>query len=179
MSRHVHRLRLRAAGEGGFTLVELVAVMIILLVVLTALTTAFVSATRAELDMNNRFQAQQQARLGVDRMRREIHCASAVTLTSSSSITATLPAACPTAGGVELQVTYSVAEIAESRYQLQRAGETVADYVTTAAVFSYVDPSATSLGKLRVDLPVDLRPGDAVPAWRLTSDIVLRNTARG
>lgn len=178
MSRLLHRLRARAREEAGFTITELVTVMGILLVVLTALTTAFVSATRAELDMNNRFQAQQEARLAVDRMRREIHCASALVLESPSSVTATLPAACPTAGGTELAVTYSVVE-GSGGLELRRADEAIAHHITSTAVFSYVEPSAVALGKLRVDLAVDLSPDDATPAWRLTGDIVLRNTARG
>src|SRR5918999_776283 len=67
-------------GEEGYTLVELIAVMAILLTVLTALTALFASGAKAELDANRRFEAQQEARLAVDRMRREIHCASAVAL---------------------------------------------------------------------------------------------------
>ncbi|HEY2935179.1 MAG TPA: prepilin-type N-terminal cleavage/methylation domain-containing protein, partial [Gaiellaceae bacterium] len=64
--------RLRA--EGGFTLVELLTVTVILTIVLTGLTTLFVQGSNAELDMNNRFQAQLNARLALDRLRRDLHC---------------------------------------------------------------------------------------------------------
>jgi prepilin-type N-terminal cleavage/methylation domain-containing protein len=58
--------------ERGFTLIELVQASAILSVVLTALTVLFVQATNAELRMNERFQAQQRARVAVDRMRRHV-----------------------------------------------------------------------------------------------------------
>ena len=50
-------------NEGGYTLVEMLVVMAILGVVISGLTTIFVSGSHAELDLNRRFQAQQQARL--------------------------------------------------------------------------------------------------------------------
>jgi hypothetical protein len=43
---------------------------------------------------------------------------------------------------------------------------------------AYVPPASGSLGKLSVDLPVDLTPGDAKQRYRLQDDIVLRNTPR-
>ena len=51
--------------------------------------------------MNRRFQAQTQARLGLDRLRREVHCAMSVT-TANGGATAilTIPATCPTSGGL-------------------------------------------------------------------------------
>ena len=55
------------------SLVEPLQVTVILAVVIGALTTVFVRAMNSELDMNQRFQAQQEARLAVDKMRREIH----------------------------------------------------------------------------------------------------------
>ena len=33
-----------------------------------------VSGTNAEVDMNRRFQAQTEARLGLDKLRSEVHC---------------------------------------------------------------------------------------------------------
>ena len=49
--------------------------MIIMSVVLTGLTTLFVQGSNAELDMNRRFEAQQDSRVALDKIRREIHCA--------------------------------------------------------------------------------------------------------
>ena len=86
-------------GRGGYTLIELLAVLTIFLIVVSALTTLFVSGAKAELDANRRFQAQLSARVAFDQMRREIHCASSLTFTSAASVTITLPPGCPSAGG--------------------------------------------------------------------------------
>ena len=178
MTRLRDRLGRRPLGEGGFTLIELITVMAILLVVLTAIASVLVSGTKAEQDINNRFQAQQEARLAVDRMRREIHCSTGIILTSASSITVTLPAPCPTTGGSAINVVYDTVNVSSGRYQLRRAGVRIADYLTSGSVFSYVAPSAAALGKLHVDLPVYVTPTNAVGRWRLQVDIVLRNTNR-
>ena len=50
-------------GRGGYTLIELLAVLTIFMVVVTALTQLFVSGAKAELDANRRFQAQLSALL--------------------------------------------------------------------------------------------------------------------
>jgi prepilin-type N-terminal cleavage/methylation domain-containing protein len=179
MTGALHRLRCRIASERGYTLVELLQVTVILGVILAAITTLFVRASIAEVDMNRRFQAQQEARLAVDRMRREIHCASLVTPSgASSSITVTLPAGCPTVGGGSTTVVYDTQLVSTGRYQLRRAGVRVADYVTAPAVFNYTSQSTSSLGKLSVTLPVNLKPADTGKEWKLEADIVLRNTTR-
>ena len=60
-------------------------------------------AARTEVDQTKRFQAQQEARLALDALRREIHCASAVTShdrhaagTARPSARSTLGSYCPT-----------------------------------------------------------------------------------
>ena len=88
------RIRLRA--QAGYSLVELLAVLAIFITVVTALTSLFVAGARSQLELNRRFEAQQNARLAPDRMRREVHCASSLTFTSASSVTIMLPATCPT-----------------------------------------------------------------------------------
>ena len=66
----IGRIRTRLAAEHGYSLVELVTVVAILTIVISSLTTVFVSASNGELDMNRRFQAQQNARLAMDKLRR-------------------------------------------------------------------------------------------------------------
>jgi prepilin-type N-terminal cleavage/methylation domain-containing protein len=168
----------RGGGEAGFTLIELMVVMVILTTILTALTTLFISGVRAELDSNRRYQAQHEARTALERLRREGHCASAVTATSgvpTSTITITLPAACP---GPDTTVVYAVTTSANGGYALQRGGVLVADYLTQSDVFTYYAPSAASLGRLHVDFDVDVHPSGGSTSWRLVDDIVLRNTVR-
>ena len=66
----------RLAGERGFTLIETLVVVAILLIVLGALVDGFASVSKAEVDQTNRASDQQAARQALDRMRKDIHCAS-------------------------------------------------------------------------------------------------------
>ena len=170
-------------SEGGYTLVEMLTVLVIFSTVMSALLILFVQGTNAELDMNNRFQAQQGARLALDKIRREAHCATAVTVSSASSVTLNLPSYCPTGNG---SVTWCTASLGASRYGLFRkvgaacdsAGVRWADYLTTANVFSYAAQSPTSLAKLSVDFRIDVKPSRTVDTYELKDDIVLRNSTR-
>ncbi|HMJ00730.1 MAG TPA: type II secretion system protein [Gaiellaceae bacterium] len=174
----LRKLRRLVAGESGYTLMELVMVLAILGIVVGALTTLFVGATNAEFESNRRFQAQQAARIAIDKMRREIHCASAITPTgATNSISVTLPSQCPSAGGSQTIVTYDTAGSGQ-RFQLRRNGVNLADYATLQNAFNYTAPvSGTSLGKLRVTLPINTKPTNG-REWRLVADMVLRNTTR-
>lgn len=169
--------------ERGYTLVEMLTVLVIFGTVMSALLVLLVQGTNAELDMNNRFQAQQDARLALDKIRRETHCASAVTVSSASSVTLSLPSYCPTGNG---SVTWCTVSLGTSRYGLfRKAGATCdstgvrwADHLTTANVFSYAAQSSTSLAKLSVDFPVNVKPSRTVDTYELKDDIVLRNSTR-
>jgi prepilin-type N-terminal cleavage/methylation domain-containing protein len=179
MTKRLHRLGRLLASERGYTLIELLQVTVILGVVLGAIMVLFVNATTAEVDMNRRFQAQQGARVAVDRMRREIHCSSAITPAgAAAAITVTLPSQCPGAGGVQVDVTYDTSLVSTNRYILRRNGVTLADYLTVANAFNYTAPTQQKLGILRVDLPVNVKPSETHKTWRLVSDVVLRNTRR-
>ena len=59
------RLVQRTRSTSGYTLIELVVVLSIFTIVVTALVQLFTSGAKAELDMNRRFQAQQEARLAL------------------------------------------------------------------------------------------------------------------
>jgi type II secretory pathway pseudopilin PulG len=173
---------MRLTREYGYTVVELLVVLLILGAVMGSLTTVFVHAASAELDLNNRFQAQQNARLALDKLRRETHCASQASVASSSSVTLTLASYCPTGNG---SVTWCTVG-SGSRYGLYRkagaacdaTGVKWADYLTTGAVFAYTAQSPTSLAKLRVDFPIDLKPTKSVESYELVDEIVLRNSVR-
>ena len=178
MARLVRRLRARR-GESGFTLIELLISMIVMVTVVTSLTTLFVSGSRAQVDLNRRFEAQESARVAIDRLRREVHCADLVTVTSASNITVRLPAHCPTAtGGAITNVVWDLQSVSTNRYRLRRAGSTVGDYITNSSVFTYTAQSSTSLAKLNVDLRVNRNPIEGWKQWRLRTDIVLRNSLR-
>jgi type II secretory pathway pseudopilin PulG len=178
------RLQRLAAAEGGYSLPELVTVCAILGTVLGALTALFVQASNAEVDMNRRFHAQVEARLALDKLRREVHCASTITPQDvlTNSVTITLGSQCKTGSGQFTWCTYG----SGSRFALYReAGTTCdnvasvrwADYLTTGPIFTYTKP-AGELAKLHVELPVDLDPNRSPPVWKLADDIVLRNSTR-
>jgi prepilin-type N-terminal cleavage/methylation domain-containing protein len=170
-------------SERGYTLVEMLTVLVIFGTVMTGLMALFVQGTNAELDLNNRFQAQQAARLALDKIRRETHCASAVTVSSATSVTLSLPSYCPTGNG---SVTWCTVSLGPSRYGLFRktgaacdsTGARWADYLTSGNAFSYAAQSTTSLAKLSVDFPVNVKPSRSVDTYELKDDIVLRNSVR-
>jgi prepilin-type N-terminal cleavage/methylation domain-containing protein len=172
-----------ARDERGYTLVELVVVMVILSIVMGGLTGAFTAGVRAELRANREFQAQQNARLALDRLRHELHCGSAVSAAAGTpvpSVTVTLPDVC---AGSDTSVTYATATVAANRWSLTRTVSpgpplVIADYITASAIFTYSAPAAGTLGKIHVDIPVNLNPADPGTEWRLVDDIVLRNTDR-
>jgi prepilin-type N-terminal cleavage/methylation domain-containing protein len=76
--------RLRLRDQGGFSLVEMIVVVAILGIVLSGITIVFVSGTRAEVQVNDRFQAQEAARLALAAIRQDAHaaCAASVTVVS-------------------------------------------------------------------------------------------------
>jgi prepilin-type N-terminal cleavage/methylation domain-containing protein len=95
----IARLRARLSENRGYTLSEMIVVLAILGIVIAALTQLFVSASRAQADMSKRVEAQQNARVALDKLRREIHCANAIGGTvPGSSITITLGTYCQTSG---------------------------------------------------------------------------------
>jgi len=187
------RLLRRLQRERGYSLVEMLIVLSIMGIVMGSLSTVFVQASNSEADMNNRFQAQLGARLALDKMRREVHCGSVATPAgSSSSVTLTLPSYCKTGSG---SITWCTRNVATSRYALYRvAGATCtggvkwADYLAPSSsaavcsgalcIFTYIGQSASSLAKLHVDFPVNVKPSRSVDMYELQDDIVLRNSTR-
>jgi prepilin-type N-terminal cleavage/methylation domain-containing protein len=127
----------RLAAEGGYTLSEMIVVLAILLIIVGALTQLFVSASTAQVDMTRRFEAQQEMRVALDKLRREIHCASDATAdngvplaaaTAYPAVRFALPGYCPTnpttsdPTPVTAHLTWCTAPVAGSpnRYQLWR-----------------------------------------------------------
>jgi hypothetical protein len=181
----MRRLWRALRAEGGTSLVELVGVMLILSTVVGAVTTTFIEGTRSELDSNNRFRAQIDAGIALDRLRKDVHCASDITPTGASgSITLTVPSGCPTTGVTT--ITWCALG-SGTHYTLYRdtttctaSSKPYADFLTSASVFNYTAPVlATSLGILNVDLKVNVNPTKATDLFEVQDNIVLRNTLRG
>ena len=173
------RRRFRALGaQDGYTLVELLTGLGILGTVVTTLTSVFVSATGAEVGLRSRFAAQTAATTALDRLRRDVHCASAATASSPSAVTLAVP--CVTGGVVKWCTAGSA-----GRFTLRRVASSAtcnatsaqfADFLTTGSVFAYEPQSINNLPRLRVELPV--RQTGMAAAYRLCDILVLRNGAR-
>jgi prepilin-type N-terminal cleavage/methylation domain-containing protein len=198
--RRLRALRARLVREErGYTLVELLTVIVILGIVMEGLTTMFVSASNAEVDMNNRFQAQQTARIALDKIRREVHCAQDAGSTTPNTavwlVTLTVPTYCKTYSG-STTVTWCTKNVSTNRYALYRINSgsatctggvkwadnlrptsTAAVCGTALCVFNYTTATG-SLAKLHVDLPINVKPAKTVETYELIDDLVLRNSVR-
>jgi prepilin-type N-terminal cleavage/methylation domain-containing protein len=188
------RVRDRIRRDDGYTLVEMVVVMAILGFVLAGLTTVFVSGSSAQLDLNRRFQAQQQARLALDRIRVDVHCASAAQAQTISTYpgvklaVGNCYAATPTVSWCAIQVSTT-----PSRYQLWRSTATtnictgsdttrvlVADYLTTTAnIFTTSNIPQFGLQTVNLDFKVSANAtATTKDVYELTDAIVARNSLR-
>ena len=200
MRRLLDDLHKRLAREQtGYTLVELLTVIVILGVVMEGLTTMFVTASNAQVDMNNRFQAQQTARVALDKIRREVHCASGAASTPQnqqvSLVNLNLATYCKTYSGSAV-VTWCTRTSATSGYALYRinsssstctGGVKWADNLQATStaptcsgalcVFNYQTQTGY-LARLHVDFPVNVKPTKSVETYELVDDLVLRNSAR-
>lgn len=172
--------------ESGYNLIELLTAMGILGIVMTSLTTVLVSATNADVRMNQNFQAQTQARMALDRFRREGHAACRADPagpTASITLTFLTSGACPASGG--RQVSWCTVATGANRYGLFRAtGATcdataakVADYLTTASTFNY-QTTSQQRPKIAITIPVNPYPNASRGTYRLDGDVVLRNVNR-
>jgi prepilin-type N-terminal cleavage/methylation domain-containing protein len=186
--------------ESGFSLIELLTALSILLIVMVSLTTLMVSATKSEVDLTQRVQAQQNARLALERMRHEIHRACKVehmnlaagTVDTSSGaktnvrLTPPVSSACPLITNPSTAVTWCMSG-SGSRWVVRRVvgtpsvcigGRAEADYITSSTPFTLPTPPSGSLVKLNVNFPVDIDPADGKRAYRLEDSLVLRNSTR-
>jgi prepilin-type N-terminal cleavage/methylation domain-containing protein len=183
-----HRLRV-VRETGGFSVIELLVALAILGTVLSAILGLFASAINSEVDLTKRVRAQEQARLGLDMLRRDVHCASETSgLTvdiASSIVTFILPAGCPST--TTAQVTWCVKTTATpNRNRLYRVpgsscgtagGVHWADYLTTTDIFTYTKAGGER-AKLNVELLVDLDPATPSRQYALRDALVLRNSLR-
>jgi prepilin-type N-terminal cleavage/methylation domain-containing protein len=192
------------SDERGYTLVEMLVVMMILGVVIGGLTTIFVSGSRAELDLNRRFQAQQQARLALDRIRVDLHCAEKAQVQTINTYNG-LAISAPNCSTSTIDWCLVPSTAMTGRYALYRTTSTtnqcgatdtarlkVADYLltnTTNAALTGLPASRTVFGTTQttpsaqlltvlVDFPVSVNPTSTQDVYELKDAIVARNSAR-
>ena len=168
-------------GEAGYSMTELLVVMIILSAVLAGLTTAFVGGSKAEADANRRVQAQIQAAAAFDRLRRDVHCASSASI---SGATMTLSGC--SSGTVDWSAAASSTCTATgyTLYALSRTFNSFtkqyADCLTSStSIFTYIAPVAgTSLAKVHAVITANANPAKPLQSFALEDDIVMRNSVR-
>jgi prepilin-type N-terminal cleavage/methylation domain-containing protein len=194
------------ARDDGYTLAEMIVVMAILTVVLGGIVSLFTSGIRASSDQNQRVEAQQESRLALNKLRRDVHTSctistpatyntwtSSVTLYSWSDACASGANAvtwCTSASGSTYVLYRTVATSCTGSRQ------TMVTSLTAANAFAYVPPNSHvisvgagtgaaaiatqdasfALPRLHVDLTVN-RAG-ATHSYRLVDDIALRNGPR-
>jgi prepilin-type N-terminal cleavage/methylation domain-containing protein len=181
----IRRLRdLRLRREGGYSLVEMLVVMVIMTIVFAGVTAVFVAGSKAQADQDRRFQAQLSTRTALDQIRRDIHCASDVTPYATNSVTLKISGC---SGGDVSWCTVAVAGTT-NRYALYRqagtscssSGTKIADYLTMANAFPEFAHTAgcLCLASLRVDFIVSVKSSTTVDSYDLGDTIYLRNSTR-
>ncbi len=186
----MRKLLRRLSAEDGYSVTELLTVLAILATVVTPIVLLFASGSKAQIEMNQRFQAQQNARLALAKLRRDVHCAASATTVPAASANASRVTLTPPASGcgtaLTTATTWCTLPVATSRWALYRkpgttcdtAGVKVADYLTAANVFVYTPRSTSRLATLRVDFPVDV-DAKAGSSYRLQDELALRRSGRG
>ena len=197
------RARRLAADDRGVGFVELLVAMVVLATVLVPLTAAFGSATRASIEQADRFASEENARMALEKLRKDAHCAHAVGGLAANEmggwtllLTETNTSGEDDCPGLIQQnaasVQWCTAAVAGSteRFQLYRESDAdqsctgatatfLADFLTGPDVFSLPACSAGEAPAVGVALVVD-RHGAASTAgsYTLQDQIALRNADR-
>jgi prepilin-type N-terminal cleavage/methylation domain-containing protein len=182
----VRLLLRRLRAERGFTLVELLVTMAIMLIVISALVQMATSGNQAENELNLRFQAQEQARLGLDSFRREVHNACSATIAGGGAQITLMNNA--QTGSFTCNVVGSnwCTSGSGQRYALYRqaaagacgTGVRRADYLIGGAIFSLPTLAAGQLPKVTIDMTVNRQPTIGHLNYRLDDAVALRNARR-
>jgi prepilin-type N-terminal cleavage/methylation domain-containing protein len=162
--------------ERGFTLVELLVVMILLGIVLGVIVDVFISGTRAAYVTNSNLNAQQDIRTGLNRLEYEGRCGSSATiLNSGAGVSFTLPTVC---SHVSPAVSWCVAGGVLTRYLASSctgAGAPFARNITSATPFS-LQAVTPDLQEVLIDLTAN-PTGTAAGSFSVTDAITLRNSS--
>lgn len=183
----VRRLVRRLRSERGFTLIEMMTTMALLAIAVTALVQLSTSGTKAEHELNLRFQAHQEARLGLDVFRREVHNACSATVSGggtqvllmNNAQVGTYPCNlvgsnwCTTGSGTRFALYRQAAAGACG------TGQKRADYLLSGAIFSLPAVAAGQLPKVSIDMTVNREPSVDHLKYRLDDAVALRNARRG
>lgn len=150
-------------NQKGFSLIEMMVVVVILGLIVLGLVTFFTGGVRSWMSGQSQLEAQRNARQAMDIMVREIREGESVSSGTTTSITVDIPALGSDPAG---SVTYTWSGI--SGDPINREGNPLIDNVKTVSFIS-TDPS-----KVHILLEVDV-DDDGKPDITLNTDINLRN----
>jgi prepilin-type N-terminal cleavage/methylation domain-containing protein len=196
----LRRLSARLGREDGFTLVEMLSVMVLLGILLSPIITSLVATMSAQARQASAVTAQEQARLALERMRLDIHCAHSVAapFANTSGGTTILLNETNTSGvaecpGLLAQNAYSVQWCtvpypgSTTRYRLFREDDVnvacsgsvstfQVDYLSQPSVWTTPGCTGGAVPTVTVALSVDVSPGTtAAGSYDLDDQIALRN----
>ena len=176
MTAHATMRARLAREEHGFTLVELLIVMILLVILMAPLIDAFVSGTNAAYVTNSRLTAQQDIRTGLARLEYEGRCGSSATLLNSGAgVSFTLPSVC---SHVSPAVAWCISGGVLTRYlatTCSGAGEPFAKNITSATPFS-LQANTGDLQEVLINLTAN-STGTAAGSFSVSDAITLRNSS--
>ena len=165
-------------NQKGFSLIEMMVVVVILGVIVLALVTFFTGGTKSWVAGQSQLKAQREARQAIDRMVREIREGNEIKSNSDSySVTVYIPPF-PIEGIDERYVFYAL-----SGTTLKRDGNPLIDNVQIngESIFKYynndgteVNPPDSTVSKVHINLKVDVDK-DSNPDIILNTDVNLRN----
>jgi prepilin-type N-terminal cleavage/methylation domain-containing protein len=184
----------RLLGQAGYTLIETLVVMSLLVIVIGSIADAFSSASKTEVDQTARASDQEAARLTLQRLRRDIHCASAARVQQTTYADGTTgfilnlavdPDICvAVTTSTSNTVQWCTVQKATSRFGVYRtiSGNCSAtdavfqvDYVTKADIWKMICPPSL-LQAVQTDMPVNRNPlTRADRTYDLQDTIALRN----
>lgn len=177
------------------TLIELLWTLGILAFVMSGIIAVFVSGLHSEFDMNQRFEAQQEARLALQSIRTDLRTACSMTVSTNAVANDTVRLGYCSDSTTTWRLTPLSYRTWCARseggtpvhYGLYResaddpggcatpsstAGIREADWLTTGSVFT---PVSGTRPALTVSVPVDAFPKNSTGVYKLTDTIVLRN----
>ena len=164
-------------SQNGFTLIELMVVVVILSLVILGLVTFFTGGARSWIAGQSQLEAQRNARQAMDIMVREIREGKEI---KNGSINDTIIVSIPALGSEDAyDVTYSLSNSTIKRGTislidnvLKISGEDIFKYYDNGGI--EIDPPDITVSKVHINLKVDVDK-DSNPDIILNTDVNLRN----
>ena len=154
-------------NKNGFSLVELMVVIVILSIIILGLVTLFSGGVRSWISGDNQLRSQREARMAMDVMVKEMRSGQSVIQNSNSSITVNVP---PLGSTSAYSVTFSWS--GTDGAPLQREVNGTSNYLLADTYNINFDKSGNRVGIL---LQMDL-DDDGNPDISLNTKVYLRNS---